>query len=101
MGRVALAVNGRSCEVTCAEGQEEQGVRLGQDLNERVSNLAARLGQVGEARLLLLGALLLANELEQLKAEKQQKESGAATDALRAATERVDALAARLEQPSV
>lgn len=99
MGRVTLAVNGRSYEVACADGQEEQLLRLGEDLNERVSNLAARLGQVGEARLLLLGALLLANELEQLKAEKQKKESGAATDALRAATERVDALAARLEQP--
>lgn len=99
MGRVTLAVNGRSYEVACADGQEEQLLRLGEDLNERVSNLAARLGQVGEARLLLLGALLLANELEQLKAEKQQKESGVATDALRAATERVDALAARLEQP--
>jgi|SRR5690625_1556776 len=98
MGRVTLAVNGRSYDVACADGQEEQLARLGQDLDGRVSELAARLGQVGEARLLLLAALLLGNELEQLRRGQAGQPSDLGIDALRAATERVDALAARLEQ---
>ncbi|HLS69638.1 MAG TPA: cell division protein ZapA [Kiloniellales bacterium] len=98
MGRVTLAVNGRSYEVACADGQEEQLIRLGEDLDQRVAGLATRLGQVGEARLLLLGALLLANELEQLKRGSRKEDGAEAIDTLQAATERVDALAAQLDQ---
>ena len=98
MGRVTLAVNGRAYDVACADGQEEQLSRLGEDLNDRVAELVSRLGQVGEARLLLLTALLLGNELEQLRRGGSGQGDGFSLEALRTATERVDALAARLEQ---
>ena len=98
MGRVTLAVNGRTYDVACADGQEEQLARLGKDLDGRVAELVSRLGQVGEARLLLLAALLLGNELEQLRRGQDGQGEDLVLDALLAATERVDALAARLER---
>lgn len=98
MGRVNLTVNGRSYEVACADGQEEQLEALGADLDRRIAGLVARLGQVGEARLLLLGGLLLANELEELRRRAGGETPGTAVESLQAAAERVDTLATRLEQ---
>jgi len=100
MGRVNLTVNGRSYEIACADGQEQQIEALGADLDRRIAGLVARLGQVGEARLLLLGGLLIANELEELRRSGADDEKGSALAAgsLDNAAERIDALAGRLEQ---
>lgn len=98
MARVNLSVNGRSYEVACADGQEEQLERLGADLDRRISELVSRLGQVGEARLLLLGALLIANEAEALRNGVSGAEDGATLELLQSAAQRVDTLAARLEE---
>lgn len=99
MGRVNLTVNGRSYEVACADGQERQLEALGVDLDRRIADLVARLGQVGEARLLLLGGLLVANELQELRRRQDAAAASGATAALQSAAERVDALAGRLGQP--
>lgn len=63
MGQVAITVNGRSYEVACDDGQEDHLLGLGKDYDRRVRALVANIGQVGEARLLLMAGLLIADEL--------------------------------------
>ena len=63
MAKVSVTVNGRRYDIGCDDGQEAHVFRLAEDLDRRVGALAAGVGQVGEARLLVLVALMLADEL--------------------------------------
>lgn len=109
MGQVNVTVNNRLYPVGCDDGEEEQVRRLSQMLDGRVKELAALVGQVGEARLLLMTALTLADDLESaqrdIAAVKQEiaamrKDQGAAageSDALLGLARRLEDIAARLE----
>jgi cell division protein ZapA len=65
--QVTLQINGRSYAVGCAEGEQEHLVALARGVDAKVRALAGKLGAVGEARLLLLACLTLADELEEAK----------------------------------
>lgn len=109
MGQVNVTVNNRLYQVGCDDGEEEQVRRLSQMLDGRVKELAALVGQVGEARLLLMTALTLADDLEgaqrDIAAVKREiaamrSEQGAAqadSDALLGLARRLEDIAARLE----
>ena len=62
MAQVTLSVNGQTYALACRDGDEENIATLAALVDERARDLASRLGQVGEARLLLMVALLLADE---------------------------------------
>ena len=109
MGQVNVTVNNRLYQVGCDDGEEDQVRRLSQMLDGRVRELAALVGQVGEARLLLMTALTLADDLEgaqrDIAAIKREiaamrSEQGAAqadSDALLGLARRLEDIAARLE----
>ena len=112
MSQVLVAVNGRTYNITCDDGQEPRIRRLAQYIDARVGEFVKNLGQVGEARLLLLAALVIADELsdanEALAQEKSRAraaaseadgESEAAADTIHAIAQRIEAIAARLESP--
>ena len=63
MGQVRITLNGRGYDIACDDGQEEHVMRLANAMSERVNQLVAANGQVGEARLLLMAGLLLADDL--------------------------------------
>ncbi len=63
MGQVSVPVNGRSYAITCEDGQETRIRRLAQYVDAKVAEFVGSVGQVGEARLLLLAALVVADEL--------------------------------------
>jgi cell division protein ZapA len=63
MGQVSVPVNGRSYAITCDDGQETRIRRLAQYVDAKVAQFVGSVGQVGEARLLLLAALVIADEL--------------------------------------
>lgn len=65
MPQVVVTINTRSYAVACGDGEEEHLMRLAGVVDERVSSLAREVGQVGDARLLLMSALLMADDLEQ------------------------------------
>ena len=119
MALVTLKINDRSYEMTCDDGQEEHLHKLAEHVDERMRELAGSVGQVGEARLLIMASLLLADELydayrqihaldsaaaELLTDESGADESGAngemapeiAAAALTRCAERIEAMAARL-----
>jgi cell division protein ZapA len=67
MGEVSVRVNGRAYPVGCEDGQEQHVLDLAQMFDEHVSQVARDVGQLGETRLFLLGALLLADELAETR----------------------------------
>jgi len=98
MSKADIGVHGKLYSVACAPGQEARLSELGGRLDKRVDQIAAAVGDVGEARLLLIAALALMDELDAAKsgAGMVALELRAATALLDAAT-RIDAIAARLE----
>jgi len=63
MGSVQVTVNGRAYSVACDEGQEAHVARLGSYLEQKVGQLVKAVGQVGDARLLVMASLMITDEL--------------------------------------
>ena len=103
MGQVNLTINGRPFAVTCDDGQEARIRHLGQYVDAKVAEFVGSLGQVGEARLLLLAALVVADELADANEALRLERSGvtastdSAADNVNGIAQRVEAIAARLE----
>ena len=113
MGQVNIQVNGRDYLIACEDGEEKHLQFLADYINRQVDGLVESVGQVGEARLLLMASLLVADELlevgEELGVLKDGDDPAAnAGDAnkqgapmagldLAKLTERIEDIAARLE----
>jgi len=63
MAQVSVRINGRSYDVACEDGQETRLSQLAEYVDERVSEIAGMVGQIGEQRLLVMTSLLIADEL--------------------------------------
>jgi cell division protein ZapA len=72
MAQITVTINGRGYPVACSDGEEQRITELARYIDAKVKGFAQELGQIGEARLLVLTALVLADEL----AEAQEEASG-------------------------
>jgi len=63
MTQVDISINGRSYAIACDDGQEAHVARLARYLDQKVSTLAKSVGQVGDARLLVMASLQIVDEL--------------------------------------
>lgn len=104
MAEVTIAMNGREYKIACDDGEEEHIAYLAQYINHHVDSLIERVGQVGEARLLLMAALQLADELssayaelDELKGGPPAAAAGGGGDTMTSVAERLERIAARLE----
>ena len=77
MATVNVDVNGRSYNVGCADGQEERVRQLASQFDGKVRDVAAQLGQVGDSRLFLMASLILADELQEAKAQLAKRPAAA------------------------
>ena len=101
MGQVGVPVNGRSYEITCDDGQEIRTRRLAQYVDAKVAEFVGRVGQVGEARLLLLAALVIADELSDVNdaLERERNRAESASNGRDEAAEQTAPIAAGLQIP--
>lgn len=67
MAQVTIDVNGRSYTVGCEDGQEAHLRDLARMFDGQVRQVGKDLGQLGDTRLFLLGALLMADELFEMR----------------------------------
>jgi cell division protein ZapA len=107
MAQINVEVNGRPYAVGCEDGQEAHLMEIARLFDHQVRQVSQDLGQLGDTRLFLLGALLLADELHdarsrlaalnaevlRLESEKGRIEARA-VGALDAAAARIEKLAA-------
>jgi cell division protein ZapA len=63
MGQVSITLNGRSYRLSCRDDEEERLAQLVEHLRAKVEQLTAEFGQIGNERLMLMSALLIADEL--------------------------------------
>ena len=84
MPSIDVVIAGRKYRMACEEGQEEHLRGLAEDFDRRISSLRSDLGEIGDARLTVVAALMLADELH---------EAGKQIDALRAKIAEADQVA--------
>jgi cell division protein ZapA len=63
MSQINVEVNGRPYAVGCEDGQEAHLMELAKMFDHQVRQVGQDMGQLGDTRLFLMGALLLADEL--------------------------------------
>lgn len=64
MAKADILIQGRRFSIACAPGQEKRIAKLGEQLDNRLTSIAAAVGDIGEDRLLLIAALALLDELD-------------------------------------
>ncbi len=75
MAQVTIEVNGRPYQVGCEDGQEQHLKDLAAIFDRQVRQVSQDMGQLGDTRLLLMGALLLADELAETRARLSAQQS--------------------------
>lgn len=78
MGQVTVTLNGRAYRLSCGEGEEARLTALADHVRSKLDTLVAQFGQVGNDRLILMAALLIADELWDAKAKAAPAEGGKA-----------------------
>jgi cell division protein ZapA len=116
MPLVNVMVASRAYTIACDDGEEAHLRDLAAHVDAKAREVLASVGQVGDARMLLMAALLIADEHNDLaaqvakgaaevnagSAEKQtlhlraEEAENAAADALEAASKKLEDIAARL-----
>ncbi|KAA5803950.1 cell division protein ZapA [Alkalicaulis satelles] len=110
MSKVTISLNGRAFTIGCEDGQQAYLRELAAHLDGHVRDLAERVGQIGDVRLLLMAALIVGDELREAQGRIEaleedltetrgrlsQAEARRRADRARAA-EAINTAAARLE----
>jgi cell division protein ZapA len=117
MPLVNVMVNGRAYTIACDQGEEDHLKALAAEVDAKAQELLASVGQVGDQRLILMSALLLADELhaartqldaarKDLATERSAREEASgrmeqsealAADVLENAVKRIEDIAAKLK----
>ena len=110
MSHINVTINGRQYRMACEEGQEARLLKLAESLESRIQNLRGKFGEIGDARLTVMAALTvcdelldtsnrirsLEQELEQLRgvrvaaADRAKATQTAVANALNSAAERIE-----------
>ncbi|HEY5072099.1 MAG TPA: cell division protein ZapA [Caulobacteraceae bacterium] len=106
MAQLAIEVNGKPYIVGCEDGHEGRLRELAALIDAQVKQLSRDVGQLGETRLILMGALMLADELSESKArlaaaeaessslrEERERAESAVASAVESAAQQIEALA--------
>lgn len=76
MGQVTVTLNGRTYRLRCGDGEETRLLQLAGHLEQRIDALAAEFGPVGDERLLLMAALLITDELWDMREQLERAGAG-------------------------
>ena len=118
MSQVNVTINGRQFRMACEDGQEGHLQQLAKDLDDRIVALRGQFGEIGDARLTVMAALMVADELAEtgkklkrleadhaalqdvrdVAAERTQATQTAIVAAFTSAAERIEGMAKKLSQ---
>jgi len=116
MAEVSVTINGRVYRMACDPGQEDHLARLGRELDQRIAQLRESFGEIGDTRLAVMAAIMVADELAEVKrrlrtadqevqslkdareraAQRNEEGEHALADILESAAERIERLAQSL-----
>jgi cell division protein ZapA len=118
MSEVNVTINARQYRMACENGQEEHLLKLSRDLDQRIAQLRASFGEVGDTRLTVMAALTVADELSEagktirrleqelaglkdarsIAADRSQMTQAALVAAFNSAAARIEGLTKKLNQ---
>lgn len=107
---VTIRLNGKPYQIGCDAGEEAHVTKLGAEVDSVMQSLVDSIGQIGEARLLAMTALILADRSSSASASNASSanasaagnaglDADAAADALEKAAARLTKLASKLTTP--
>jgi cell division protein ZapA len=93
MAQVNATVAGRQFRLACEDGQEDHLQKLAEELDERITGLRTKFGEIGDTRLTVMAALTLADELSEAnrRVRRLEEETAALQDARVIASDRAKA----------
>ena len=63
MSHINVTINGRQFRMACEEGQEVRLLKLAESFESRIQALRGKFGEIGDARLTVMAALMACDEL--------------------------------------
>jgi cell division protein ZapA len=63
MSHINVTINARQYRMACEEGQEVRLLKLAESLESRIQSLRGKFGEIGDARLTVMAALTVCDEL--------------------------------------
>jgi cell division protein ZapA len=119
MAQVTVSIDGKAYKMACDPGQEPHLAALASRFDRYVGHLRASFGEIGDNRLLVMAAVMVMDEMQELekraaalegelaraqdaaaRAEKRAAEGGSGTErALAMVADRLETVVARLQAP--
>jgi cell division protein ZapA len=93
---VEIKINNQLYKIACDEGKEEYIKSLSYMINDEVENLVSNLGQIGDARLLLMTCLIIADKLKVDSKDKDKEDYYSLTEVLKTITKRIEIVADKI-----
>ncbi len=63
MSHINVTINARQYRMACEEGEEVRLLKLAESLESRIQSLRGKFGEIGDARLVVMAALTVCDEL--------------------------------------
>jgi cell division protein ZapA len=67
MAHISVTINSRQYRMACDDGQEQHLAQLAVDFDRRITQLRANFGEIGDMRLTVMAALIIADELSEAR----------------------------------
>ena len=93
---VEIVVNKQIYKIACDEGQEDHIKNLSLLINDEVEKLVSSLGQVGDARLLLMTCLIIADKLKEEPNKVVSENYDSLAEEIKTITQRIELVADKL-----
>jgi cell division protein ZapA len=98
MAQVTLKINGHVHTIGCKDGEEKHLVAMADEVEKRIEKAKSLGVHSGEAKLLVMAALFMADELHDIELELQAARKGKPGTPERVKSERITRLATRAEE---
>ena len=80
MAQVTLRINGYAYTVGCQDGEEQHLLAMADEVERRIDTIKTAAGPSGEARMLVMAALLMADDLYELRRSARNGQPAVAAD---------------------
>ena len=99
MAQVSVTIDGRKYRLACNEGEEARLESLAGMIDEKIGEMRAAFGEIGDQRLVIMAALTIADNLGEARdqAAAERRRSVEAEERAQAIASSLDELGSRLE----
>ena len=118
MAQVNATIAGRQFRLACEDGQEDHLLSLAKDIDTRILDLRRKFGEIGDTRLTVMAALMVADDLTEanrrlrrleeeiaalqdarvMSSDRAKAASDAVVGAFNSAAERIEGITKKLNQ---